>query len=91
MEKIVHGTPSGIDNTICSTGGALIFQKEIREKILLPKFPILITYSGESHDTGKIVEFIGNKHNQLREALEEIGGIVEEGIDALKKKEYSLL
>jgi mevalonate kinase len=91
MEQTVHGTPSGIDNSICLMGGALVFQKEIREKLIIPKFPVLITYSGESHDTAKIIQIIRNKQDQLRKKFKKIGEIVEEGIIALKQKDYTHL
>ncbi|MHA1453562.1 MAG: mevalonate kinase [Promethearchaeota archaeon] len=91
MEKFVHGTPSGIDNTICSLGGALVYQNGVREKLNIPKFPILITHSGFPHNTGQIVNSIKEIKDNLENAFVEIEKITEKGIIALKKGEFSRL
>ncbi len=88
MEKIVHGTPSGIDNTICCYGGCIVFQKGIREKIITPVLPLLITYSGEPHNTGKVVRTLRKKGNFLNNQFQKIEEIVEDGIKALKSQKY---
>jgi len=91
MEKFVHGTPSGIDNTICSLGGAIIYQNGVREKLNIPKFPILITHSGSPHNTGQIVSSIKERKDDLKNAFVEIEKITEKGIIALKKGDFSRL
>ncbi len=91
MEKFVHGTPSGIDNTICSSGGALVYQNGLREKLIIPKFPMLITYSGNPHNTGQIIRSIREKKDVLEDSFQKIGIIVEEGIIAIKNADFSRL
>ncbi len=91
MEKYVHGTPSGIDNSICSYGGIIVYQKGIQERILTSKFPILVTFSGELHNTGQIVKSLHHKQPFLIKPFQEIGKIVEKGIYALKEKDYKKL
>ena len=91
MEKRVHGTPSGIDNAICSEGGAILFQKNSWEKIVLSKFPILVTYSGESHNTRSVIENLRKKKYRLEEDFEKIRRIVEEGVHVLKATKYERL
>jgi len=91
MEKKVHKHPSGIDNDTCFWGGAIVFQNNIREKLMIPKFPILITYSGSSHNTGKIVESIKKNKEKLKPAFNQIKGIVEAGIFSLKSQDLSRL
>ncbi|TFG17887.1 MAG: mevalonate kinase [Promethearchaeota archaeon] len=88
MEKIVHGTPSGIDNTVCSSGGAIVYQNGLREKLIIPKFPILITYSGSPHNTGQIIHSIREKKDELEGSFQKIGKIVEEGIIAIKDADF---
>jgi mevalonate kinase len=60
-ERIIHGTPSGIDNTVSCYGGALLFEKnedgEIKKDFLknLPKFDILLTNTGVPRSTRVLV------------------------------------
>lgn len=44
-EKVLHGNPSGVDNTCSTFGGALVFRKGRAPKFLpsLPELPIIIT------------------------------------------------
>ena len=88
MEKIVHGNPSGIDNAICSSGGAVIFQNGVREKLILSSFPVLLIYSGIPHNTGAILRSLEEKREFLNESFVEIKRITEEGIIAIKEKKY---
>jgi len=51
-EKITHGTPSGIDNTISTYGGALFYKKGKIKRIEIPiEIPLLIVNSGIARDT----------------------------------------
>ncbi|MFW9901066.1 MAG: mevalonate kinase, partial [Candidatus Thorarchaeota archaeon] len=57
MEKIVHGTPSGIDNTICTFGNVIFFQDKSFRYIEVPDdFKILITYTNIGHNTKLAIE-----------------------------------
>jgi mevalonate kinase len=57
LEKIVHGTPSGIDNTICTFGNIIFFQENEFHYIQVPDdFKILITYTNMEHDTKLAIE-----------------------------------
>jgi mevalonate kinase len=62
MEKIAHGTPSGIDNAACCMGGMIYFSNGFWEKINLSHdFSFLIINSSEIHQTkdavGKVANF----------------------------------
>jgi mevalonate kinase len=57
LEKIVHGTPSGIDNTICTFGNIIFFQENKFHYIEVPDdLKILITYTNMEHDTKLAIE-----------------------------------
>jgi mevalonate kinase len=91
MEKRVHGTPSGIDNTICNVGGAILIQKNTWKKLNIPKFPILVTYSGTSHQTESVIVTLQKNQYNLDKAFKKIKVIVEEGVHALKGREFEQL
>jgi len=59
MEKVVHGTPSGIDNTICTHGNIISFQNNEFQFITPPEeFKILISYTNVKHNTKKAIELV---------------------------------
>lgn len=65
MEKIVHGTPSGIDNTICTFGNMIFFQKGKYHFIEIPNdFLILITYTNVKHNTKEAIEQLRKLKNE---------------------------
>ena len=52
MEKITHGKPSGIDNTICTHGNLIFFQGMLSHSIYsYTNFTFLITYTNIRHNT----------------------------------------
>ncbi len=56
-EKFTHGTPSGIDNSIATYGGAILFRKGKISRIEHPhEIPLLIVNSGISRSTKVQVE-----------------------------------
>jgi len=66
MEKVVHGTPSGIDNTTCTYGNLLYFQEKKYELLSFPKnLNVLITYTGIRHKTGIAVEKISSVQTKI--------------------------
>jgi len=80
LEKIVHGSPSGIDNTICTFGNAIYFENGKFEFIEIPReFLFLITYTNIEHDTKEAINRIrylkGTKPNKTEQLLKQIGKI----------------
>jgi len=96
-EKIVHGTPSGIDPTISTFGGALIFQMDTGFKALEVKtdVPLVIGNTGIERSTRFQVE----KVREVRERYPQVADpimraareIVLRAIEALKENDLKTL
>lgn len=58
IEKIHHGTPSGIDNTVITFGAPILFQKNKRIEFLDVRngFTLIIADSGSASSTAEVVE-----------------------------------
>lgn len=65
-EKVIHGTPSGIDNSISTYGGALCFQKgqQIRHLQHMPKLRILLVNTKIPRSTKALVESVRKKRDK---------------------------
>lgn len=96
-EKLVHGTPSGGDNTACCYGGLVWFQKaqpkntikplgkEIHHK--LENFILAYTKQPEK-STGELVQMVKNiPENERSPKMEEISRMTYEMKDVLKRKD----
>jgi len=90
-EKVVHGTPSGIDNTIATYGGGLVYEKGRRIEQLrdLGDIPFVVGNTGKSHSTGQLVGRVGELRERNREIvdaiLDTISEIARQGREALLK------
>ncbi|HPD34216.1 MAG TPA: mevalonate kinase, partial [Candidatus Kapabacteria bacterium] len=90
-ETIVHGTPSGIDNTIATYGKLLLYNKETKPRTkpikLSEPLPILIGLSGQEGLTLKMVRKVRDgweKNPKLYESIfQEINEITLQALDAL--------
>ena len=84
MEKHIHGTPSGIDNTICVKNTPIWF-REGKTKILkkAKTFPILIIYTGKPHNTKRALESVKKRREKdtenVNKIIEKIGLLTEKG------------
>lgn len=81
MEKVIHGTPSGIDNAICTNGGLCCYERG--ELACLEKevdFPILITNTLIKRNTSvaiqKCKQFKETEPQACQEIFNRIGQIV---------------
>jgi len=73
-EKFVHSKPSGIDQTISSNGGVIVYQKgkgfdPIKVK---SEIPIVIGNTGIPRKTGDLVNAVRRRLNDLPEIIEPI-------------------
>ncbi|MFX0025578.1 MAG: mevalonate kinase [Candidatus Hermodarchaeota archaeon] len=56
MEQITHGTPSGIDNTVCTHGNLIFFKEGLFHFVnVFTDFSLLITYSNIEHNTKQAI------------------------------------
>jgi len=92
-EKIVHGTPSGVDPAISTFGGTLFFQMDTGFKPLAVKadIPLVIGETGIERSTRVQVEKVHNLKNKYPRVIEPImlaaREIVLRAIDALEENE----
>ena len=98
-EKLVHGTPSGGDNTACCYGGLVWFQKSAPKNIIKPlgdeiphkleNFVIAYTKQPEK-STGELVQMVRNIPEEERKPkMDELGQMTEELKEVLKQKNYT--
>lgn len=87
-ERIVHGTPSGIDNTIAAFGGGLVYELPRRVERLpdLDEVPLVLGNTGVRRSTGKLVAWVKNfkeRNSSVEKVIDAIAYVAEQGRDAL--------
>ncbi|TFD32240.1 hydroxymethylglutaryl-CoA reductase, degradative [Cryobacterium cryoconiti] len=101
-EQIVHGTPSGIDNTVATFGRSVLFQKTdapgghtIRDIFTPHPIPIVIGLSGVESLTAQTVGLVRTawQRNPTRydAIFSQIDGLVLAGVDALRRGDVAEL
>jgi len=98
-EKITHGMPSGVDNTVAVFGQPIFFEKgKDSSKIqleLVDPLPIVIGLSHNSSNTVDVVADVNSRYKKNKVLYEDlfgqIGRITNEGLNALKDKNYDKL
>jgi mevalonate kinase len=96
LEKFVHGTPSGGDNTTCCFGGLVWFQKSQPQNVVIPlkdEIPtmprgfVLLNTKAQKTSTGELVQHVRNLDAAYREPrVKEIGQMTYEMKTILKNK-----
>ncbi|EFA84527.1 mevalonate kinase [Heterostelium album PN500] len=78
-EKIMHGTPSGIDNAVSTYGSALTFTRKDGFKNLerIPPLRLLITDTRVSRSTKVLVENVINRHKQYPSLIEPVAVLID--------------
>lgn len=101
-EKVAHGTPSGIDNTIATYGGFVKFVKKekdplIEKTIIEETFPIILVDTGLGRSTkvavSKVRKLFERHSSFVKKIFETIGNIAERVWDyiTLKKVDLNIL
>ncbi|MGB7757841.1 MAG: hydroxymethylglutaryl-CoA reductase, degradative [Salinisphaera sp.] len=102
VEKIAHGTPSGIDNTLATFGRPILFRKdnpaarpEIRDLATARPIPVVIGLSGVATLTAQTVGNVRaawQKSPARYEAIfDQIDGLALAGVDALARGDIAEL
>jgi len=97
-EKVVHGKPSGIDNTIAAFGGAIAYRKGEGFVQLKPVFrgvKLVLADTGKPRNTGEMVRKVLALKNTYPSILDPIyysaGKLVVEAAQLLEQGEYEKL
>lgn len=87
-ERIMHGTPSGLDNTVCTFGNVVEFTKNPNRFInvdLKTKLNIMLVNTAVSRNTSEIVQKVRNlksDHNNLIvHVMDAIGALVQDVVE----------
>ncbi|KAK7499037.1 hypothetical protein BaRGS_00009584 [Batillaria attramentaria] len=81
-EKIIHGQPSGIDNSISALGGAIRFQKkQITPVEKMPSLRVLLTNTKVPRSTKTLVASVGDRYKKytavMSPVLDAMEGVAE--------------
>ncbi len=93
-EKIIHGSPSGIDNTISTFGGGIYYENEVKRKILIDDKScfFVIVNSLIPRNTKDVVEKVKQRRDKNKQEIdqiyEEIQSISTQGEMSLKKGDH---
>ncbi len=97
-EKIAHGNPSGIDNTIATYGYPIIYKKgdiALKESLQIKKpFDLILAFSNSEGLTAKTVAHVRSQWESNRDMYEgifnDIDAIVLKGIQAIQSNDIKL-
>lgn len=86
-EKIIHGQPSGIDNSVSTFGGAIRFQNKVIDPVeKMPRIKILLINTKVPRSTKTLVANVRKRHDKFPEVmapvLEALGGVAERSLKA---------
>ncbi|MBT8135925.1 MAG: hydroxymethylglutaryl-CoA reductase, degradative [Gammaproteobacteria bacterium] len=98
-EKVAHGIPSGIDNTVATFGKTLLFRRgdpPLTQELNLPhKIPVVIAMSGVESLTAKMVARVRaaweNNQSLYERIFDEIDALTLQAVDALNNNDIQQL
>ncbi len=94
-EKLAHGTPSGVDNTIASFGTPMLFRAGEIVETLEATPPIVVACSHQQGNTIEQVEAVRHRYeanpDRIGPLFDQIDALSVEGAAALKRGDYEKL
>lgn len=69
-EKIIHGTPSGVDNTVATFGGCMKFQQGNIKRVRSSAIQLIIGNTGISRETKKWVSKVRTRYESYPEVID---------------------
>lgn len=88
-EQIVHGTPSGIDNSICTHGGAVNFKAGSCSAMQVPPLQVLLVNTCVPRSTKALVSGVRERYQRLPKVtepiLEALDSLADCGLQALQQ------
>ena len=98
-EKLAHGTPSGVDNTLATFGKPMLFSNsgELRVQELQPgaRVPIIIAFSHSRGNTAEQVAAVRQRYEELGEhfaaLFDQMGDLSRAGSEALQAGDFAKL
>ena len=90
VERIFHGNPSGIDNTVSARGGVVWYRKGPPmhiESLPTPEWGLVVLDTKSAGDTKQMVQHVADHYQDLRPVLEDIGALVREARKVLHHAE----
>ncbi|XP_027224874.2 mevalonate kinase [Penaeus vannamei] len=86
-EQIIHGTPSGIDNSICTYGGAVNFKGGASTPVEVPPLQVLLVNTKVPRSTKALISGVRERRERHPSAidpiLDSLDALAERGIQAL--------
>jgi mevalonate kinase len=78
VERVFHGTPSGLDHAVSAHGGAVRYRRSAEGAVLLdpvpaPRWPLVVLDSGRAGDTGAMVAGVRSRRPAIDPTLDAIG------------------
>jgi mevalonate kinase len=80
IDKLFHGRPSGIDNSICTFGGALLFRNgKIEEQIQnVQPLPVILVNTKVARNTKALVEKVRQKYQKFPQIIDNIMSAIDQ-------------
>ena len=95
VERVFHGSPSGIDHTVSMNGGAMVFRRTPAgpefTPLTLPPLPLVVIDSGKSGDTAALVAGVRDRRPEVDPVLADIGALVETVLPTLEDPQLAEL